>query len=319
LAKLKNQALGNYAWMRIIERAHLPQQVKTVGFILAINANADGSNARIGEERLADTAINTERYAQDCIAILRLLGLIEITKYGRLAKDANTYQLTTPGDHLPAIPMRRDHEGKPTNLDGAPRTGPLPKPLSVRPLLAQLQGEPMPDRPMPIERADTPDPDPTAPVDNPDGTGNPMPLRLVGGTEVTDEYRQPGAATDPVDNSTYRQRVADVPATGCGRTGNPVPPTNFFQLLPTNSPQATHSPTPNDQACGQPDDDTDPEADHARAVPAAMRPAVAAAAWRVAARRELEAADIPLTKRTVEIRAADLATRPDDAAADGAA
>lgn len=319
MAELKNQALGNYAWMRIIERAHLPQQVKVVAFILAINANADGSNARIGEERLADTAINTERYAQDCITILRLLGLIEITKYGRLAGDANTYQLTTPGADLPAIPMRRNPDGKPTNLDGTPRTGDLPKPLSVRPLLAQLQGEPLPERPMPIERADTPEPDPTGPVDNPDGTGNPVPLRLVGGTEVTDEYRQPGAATDPVDNSTYRQRVADVTATGCGRTGNPLPPTNFFQLLPTNSPQVTTSPTPDEPACGQTDDAADPEYEHARAVLAAMRPAVAAAAWRIAARRELEAAGTPLSKRAVEIRAAELATQPIDAAAGGAA
>ena len=46
MATLKHQALGNYAWMRVIERSHLPQQVKVVAFILAINANADGSGAR---------------------------------------------------------------------------------------------------------------------------------------------------------------------------------------------------------------------------------------------------------------------------------
>jgi hypothetical protein len=50
-----------------------------------------------------------------------------------------------------------------------------------------------------------------------------------------------------------------------------------------------------------------------------MRPTVAATAWRIAARRELEAADIPLTKRTVEIHAAHLATQPIDDAAGGAA
>ena len=320
MATLKHQALGNYAWMRVIERSHLPQQVKVVAFILAINANADGSGARVGEERLADTAICTERYVQDSIAVLKHLGLIEITRYGRLAHDANTYQLTTPGKDFPAIPMRRDVDGKPVNLDGTPRDGDLPKPLSVRPLRAQLQGEPMPDRPMPIDRADNPEPDPAPPVDNPDSTGNAVPLRLVGGTEATDEYRQPGAATDPVDNPAYRQRVADVPATGCGRTGNPVPPTNFFQLLPTNSPQATHSPTPDPAPCGQPDDDdADPEYEHAHTLLAAMRPAIAATAWRIAARRELEADDIPLTKRAVEIRAAHLATRPIDNAAGGAA
>lgn len=325
MATLKHQALGNYAWMRVIERAHLPQQVKVVAFILAINANADGSGARIGEERLADTAICTARYVQDSLDVLKHLGLVEITKYGRLAGDANTYQLTTPGQGFPAVPMRRDHEGNPINPDGTPRSEKLSKqskPLSVRPLLAQLQGEPLPDRPMPIERADNPDPDPAAPVDNPAGTGNPVPLRLVGGTEVTDEFRQPGAATDPVDNPAYRQRVADVSATGCGPTGNQVPPTNSYQLLPTNSPQATHSPTPNDQACGQPEDDedADPEYENAHAVLAAMRPTVAATAWRIAARRELEANDIPLSKRAVDIHAAYLATRPvAAAAADGAA
>lgn len=309
MAKLKNQALGNYAWMRVIERAHLPQQVKVVAFILAINANSDGSNARIGEERLADTSICDNRYAQDCIAVLKALGLIEITRYGRLAGDANTYQLTTPGADLPAIPMRRDQDGKRIHLDGTPRAEKekLPKPLSVRPLLAHLQGEPLPDRPMPIER-DDPEPDPESPVDNPDRTGNPVPLRLVPDPEATDEYPHPVADTDPVDNSTYRQPGADVPAPGCGRTGNPVPPTNLYQLLPTNSPEATHSPTPDEPPCGQPDDDTDPDYEHARTVLAAMRPSVAATAWRIAARRELQNADIPLTKRAVEIRAAALAT-----------
>lgn len=313
MAKLKHQAIGNYAWMRIIERADLPQQVKVVAFIIAINANQDGSNARVGEERLADTAICDERYAQDSVKVLRLLGLLEVIRYGRLAGDANTYQLTTPGGDLPAVPMRRDRDGKPINADGSARIGKRPKPPSTRPLLATLEGQEMPDRPMP-KLAGTGNPLPVPPVDNSDRTGNPLPLRLVKNPELTGEYRQPVAATETESTAPYRQRVADVSATGCGRTGNPLPPTNSYQLLPTNSPQATQSPTANDQACGKPEADADPEYDTAHAALAAIRPAVADA-WRRAARAELEAAGTPLTKRTVEIRAADLATHPTNGAA----
>lgn len=328
MATLKHQALGNYAWMQVIRRSDLPQQIKVVAFILGISADADGSNASCGQKRLGDEAICDERYARDSVQALELLGLIEVTRYGRTATDANTYQLTTPGGDLPGIPMRRDPKGVPLGLDGEPRVGKRPKPPALRPLLASLQGRQLPERPMPVERTGNPvsEPDPDVPVDNSDGTGNPVPLQLVEDPEPTDEYRQPGAATDPVDNQPYRQPVARVPATGCTSTGNPVPPTNLFLLLPTNSPQVTQSPTRDGDACGRSeevDEESEPppaddELDTARAVLAAMRPA-AATAWRVAGRRALEADGVPLTKRGVEIRAAHLATRPIDNAAGGAA
>ena len=315
VAKLRNQAIGNYAWMKLIRRADLPQQIKVVAFILGISADADGSNASCGQERLGDEAICDERYARDSVEALELLGLIEVTRYGRTATSANVYQLTTPGGDLPAVPMRRDHQGVPLDVDGQPRTGKRAKPPALRPLLATLQGRPVPERPMPTpDRTGNPvpEPQPSAPVDNSAGTGNPVPLRLVGGTEATDEYRQPGAATGPVDDHPYRQRVASVPATGCTRTGTGLPDTNSFQLLPTNSPQATPSPTTNDQACGRDDEvvaEEDAELTAARAALDAL-PAGAARAWRRAAQTELENAGVPLTRRVVEIRAAELATRP---------
>lgn len=306
MAQLQHQAIGNYAWMVWIRRSHLPQQIKTVGFVLATYADADGSNATVGQDRLADEAICDERYARDSLTALELLGLIEVTKHGRSAGDADTYQLTLPGAGFPAIPMRRDPRGVPLGADGQPRAGKRPKPLSLRPLLAELQGRPLPDRPMPIDR--TGDPSPEPPVDNPSSTGNPVPLRLVPDPDPTDEYRQPGAATEPDGDDSYRQRVSGVPATGCTGTGNPVPPTNLYQLLPNTSPQATPSLAPGTPACGQIQDDADPEFEAARTALAAMTP-LEVRAWRHIAEAELEGAGIPLTKRDVAIRTAEVATR----------
>jgi hypothetical protein len=315
VGELKNQATGNYPWMVYIRRSDLAQQIKAVAFVLATYADADGSNACVGQKRLADEAICDERYARDTLDALELLGLIEVTRRGRSANDANTYQLTMPGAGLPAIPMRRDRDGNPVNADGSPHVGKRTKPPALRPLLALLKGGTPPDRPMPdVDRTGNPvpEPEPDAPVDNPDGTGNPVPLRLVEDPELTDEYRQSGAGTDPGDADPYRQNPGAVPAKFHDRTGNGLPPTNLYQLLPTSSPQVTQSPTADDQACGKPDEvvaEEDPELATARAVLDAMRPA-AANAWRVVARRELETAGVPLTKRSVEIRAADVATRP---------
>lgn len=306
MGELKNQATGNYPWMVYIRRSDLAQQIKAVAFVLATYADADGSNACVGQKRLADEAICDERYARDSMEALELLGLIEVTKHGRLAGDANTYQLTMPGAGLPAIPMRRDRDGNPINADGLPHTGKRSKPPALRPLLAMLKGETPPDRPLPdVDR--TGNPVPEQPVDNPASTGNPVPLRLVDNSEATGEYRQSGAGTEHGDADPYRQNLEAIPAIFEGRTGNGLPPTNLYQLLPTSSPQVPHSPTPVAPVCGQADEvvaEEDPEFDTARAVLAAMRPA-AANVWRVTARRELETAGVPLTKRAVEIRAAE--------------
>lgn len=308
MGDLKNQATGNYPWMVYIRRSDLAQQIKAVAFVLATYADSDGSNACVGQKRLADEAICDERYARDSLDALELLGLIEVTKRGRSAGEANTYQLTMPGASLPAIPMRRDRDGYPINADGSPRRGSRPKPVALRPLLATLKGDVPPDRPLPdVDR--TGNPVPVEPVDNSEATGNPLPVRLVDGPEVTTEYRQSVAATEAAPADPYRQKSEAVPAKFHDRTGNGLPPTNLYQLLPTTSPQVTHSPTADDQACGQADEvlaEDDPELTTARDVLAAMRRPIANA-WRHAARRALEAAGEPLSHRAVEIRAAELA------------
>lgn len=311
MGDLKNQATGNYPWMVYIRRSDLAQQIKAVAFVLATYADKDGSNALVGQKRLADEAICDERYARDSLDALELLGLIEVTKRGRSAGDANTYQLTMPGAGLPAIPMRRDRDGNAINADGSPHVGKRTKPPALRPLLALLKGETPPDRPLPeVDR--TGNPVPVEPVDNPEATGNPVPLRLVDNSEATAEYRQSVAGTEPGDADPYRQNSGAVPAKFHDRTGNGLPPTNLYQLLPTNSPQATTSPTADDQACGKPDEvlaEGDPELAAARAVLDAL-PVGATRAWRRAAQAELEAAGVPLTHRAVAICAAELATRP---------
>ncbi|HEY0935899.1 MAG TPA: hypothetical protein VGD91_19435 [Trebonia sp.] len=311
MGELKNQATGNYPWMVYIRRSDLAQQIKAVAFVLATYADADGSGACVGQKRLADEAICDERYARDSLEALELLGLIEVTKRGRSAGDASSYQLTMPAAGLPAIPMRRDRDGYPINADGAPHVGKRAKPAALRPLLAVLKGDPVPDRPLPdVDR--TGNPVPVEPVDNSEATGNPVPLRLVDNSEVTAEYRQSVAGTEPGDADPYRQNPGAVPAKFHDRTGNGLPPTNLYQLLPTTSPQVTHSPTADDQACGQPDEvvaEEDPELTTARATLDALS-AGAARAWRRAAQTELETAGVPLTHRAVAIRAAELATAP---------
>lgn len=316
MGELKNQATGNYPWMVYIRRSDLAQQIKAVAFVLATYADADGSNALVGQKRLADEAICDERYARDTLDVLELLGLIEVTKRGRQAGDANTYQLTMPGAGLPAIPMRRDRDGNAVNADGSPHVGKRTKPPALRPLLAVLKGKSSPDRPMPeVDR--TGNPVPVEPVDNPEATDNPVPLRLVDNSEATDEYRQSGAGSELEDGDPYRQKTRAVPAKFHDRTGNGLPPTNLYQLLPTTSAQVTHSPTADDQACGQTDEvvaEEAPELATARAVLDAL-PVGAARAWRRAAQTELEAAGIPLTHRAVAIRAAELATESTNGAA----
>lgn len=312
MGELKNQATGNYPWMVYIRRSDLAQQIKAVAFVLATYADKDGSNACVGQKRLADEAICDERYARDSLDALELLGLIEVTKRGRLAGDANTYQLTMPGAGLPAIPMRRDRDGNAINADGSPLVGKrTSKPPALRPLLDVLKGKTPPDRPLPdVER--TGNPVPVETVDNPETTGNPLPLRLVDNSEATGEYRQSVAATEPSDAEPYRQNSGVVPAIFEGRTGNGLPPTNLYQLLPTSSSQVTQSPTADDQACGQTDEmvaEDDPELATARAVLDAL-PVGAARAWRRAAQTALEGADVPLTHRAVAIRAAELAVAP---------
>lgn len=281
MADLKHQPVGNYLWGVWIRRSDLPQIVKAVCGILLTYANPDGSNVRVSEETLADEAIISDvRYLRDVLHLLRHLGLIEITKYGRKLNVPDTYQLTVPGAGYPAIPMRRDPQGKPIGPDGQPcerdEKGKLvrAKPLALRPFLAALQGEPLPARSMPIEREpktptgngvpeqrDAADPAtgnavppqnpgapgtgnavPEDPVDNSAAPGNPLPEGPVENPGDGPGYRQPVAESDGPPDEAFRQRVASLPATGCHSSGNPLPVTNLDQLPPTNSPKATTSP-----------------------------------------------------------------------------
>ncbi len=260
MANPKHQPAGNYAWSRWIRRADLPQPTKVVALILGTYANKDGSNVRVGQDRLADEAGSDTRYVRDSLAILLHLGLLEITHKGRRAGDADTYRLTTPGPGHPPIPMRRDKNGAPIDSNGEPLTGRRPKALAVRPYLDALRGADTAARPMPIERPEDPeDPEPAS------ATGNALPPEPVDNSEISAEYRQPGAATKPPTTTPYRQPVADVPATRCPGTGNPLPPTNYYQLSTNELQLGDHLTSPIDQPCGKPTDPiTDAEYEAAR-------------------------------------------------------
>lgn len=297
---LKHQPIGNYAWMVIIRGSGLPDKTKLVALILATYADSDGSGACVGQERLADEAICDERYARDCLSILEVHGLIEVTRRGRRGGDADTYQLTTPGFLCPRLPKRRDPNGRRVDDDLLPFDGKRPMPLSVRPYLAAITGTPVPVREMPVfERG---------------GTG--VPVQDATGPVENHEYRHPSAGTGTQEPGPYRHWGPSVPALGATSTGTPVPPTNSYQLLPTNSPQVTNSPAAPLADVDNPESITETydlyEAAHA--VLAGLRPAEADH-WRRAARVELEAAGVRLDRHAVEVRAAEIATRPDLVAA----
>lgn len=247
--RLRHQPIGNYAWMVIIRRAELPQPTKVVALILATYAERDGSEACVGQERLADESMNDERYTRDSLKLLAELGLIELTRRGKRGGDADEYQLTTPGSGFPAIQMRRDPDGKPVDAEGLPFVGKRPKAVPVRARLAELTGTPVPVRQMPEgarTRAHTgngvPVPDPAETTD----TGNGVPVEPVDNPEEPPvdnaEYRQRGAGIEPKLADPYRHWEPPIPALGATGTGNGVPPTNLYQPLPTRSPQVSTSP-----------------------------------------------------------------------------
>jgi hypothetical protein len=300
---LRHQPIGNYPWMVLIRRAELPQPTKTVAFILATYADPDGSNACVGQERLADESMNEERYARDSLKLLAGLGLIELTRRGKRAGDADTYQLTTPGAGFAAVQMRRDPTGLPVDAEGRPLDGKRPKAASVRDRLAALTGTPVPVRKMP-EGARTGTGGPVEPVDN-----------RVGGPVDNPPYRPPSAGTGPDPADPYRPWGDAIPALGERHTGPPVPPTNLYQPSPTRSPQVSTSPglsTPdqNDHEVLSAQTITDDEYKTAYELLAAL-PAVDYELLLKIALDELHAGGIrdPPT-RLVIARAADIATRP---------
>lgn len=95
------EPLGRFDWERLLSACTLPRTTKLVGLLLAMYANADGSNAHPGRRRLAAWSQMTERAIEQHLTTLRNLGLIERIEKGhgnRFYRRADCYRLTVPVD-----------------------------------------------------------------------------------------------------------------------------------------------------------------------------------------------------------------------------
>lgn len=118
-----------FEWERIIRRARLGHDainhllehhsrkvsgptVKAVALALASYANADGSNARPGERKLALVLESSERSVNAALDVLEQVGLVDKVYDGRGSRSikASVYQLTIPDDLLDVVFMLNPKE-----------------------------------------------------------------------------------------------------------------------------------------------------------------------------------------------------------------
>lgn len=296
-------------WTDLVLRMDIPTQRKTVAFALAKFANADGTRVFPGQQKVADMAKLHLTNARAHIRALEAAGMLLVVKRGGGRNgDPHVYRLTRPAD-ITTLPLWLDpdmdryadgdddgaeeHRASALGEDGD--DGPECQP----PALGESQeqgalalGESVDNSSgTPVDNQETP----SADALHSDPVDTETPSVLARNTERFEDFHR--ALALPDQSST-----------------NPIPTqhpavlrkaTPSLALVPAihNDDEMTTEPEPTEQ---QPADD---ELDTARAVLDAMRPPVANA-WRVAARRELETAGVSLTKRSVDIRAADLATTP---------
>lgn len=309
MAKLTHQPIDKDDWIRIMRRAELPFTTKGIAAFLTFFADKDGSRVRPGEARLAVETGLTPRAIREHMDVLRAAGLIERVNRGTAVRGrADVYQLTVPGAGHEPVPMRTDPDGNRLTPE---------RPVRKR---AKKAAEPVPD-PVTEAAAAPEDTGTVVPETDPlTGTGVPVDNPVTGtGVPVDDEtYRNRGAGNVLKLVTTYRNHGSDLPEPLSRLTGTGVPPTTHttHDHPSIGSLQVGTSPTepslinpgnPNEVDQGSGTANGDAELEAAQAVLAAMRRPVADA-WRHAARAELEADDIPLSRRAVEIRAAELAT-----------
>lgn len=241
---LKNTPMGRFDWERVIARAELPSITKAVAMFIAMRANMDGSSAHPGERWLADVLGKTDRYIRAQIELLRSLGLIERTAFGRVDEGFDTYQLTVPAaDDIP-LRMRLNPNGH----RYIPRPEPKPRPRKAKDG-PDATGSPLPEAGSDAD-ATTGSPLPVDGPADPTATGSPLP-----------EVDAPTGSGLPVDNSGYRNQASGsgTPdgdggsrATGNGlpsyrKPGADLPEAGFRQGDPyqpsttTGSPYATNS------------------------------------------------------------------------------
>jgi hypothetical protein len=303
-------------WTDLVLRMRIPSRRKTVAFALAKFANADGSRVFPGQGKVADMAGLHETNARTHIRALVSVGMLTVVKRGGGRGGATTtYRLSRPAD-ITTLPLWLDPEMNRIEEGGG--DGPEEHRAS-----ALDEGGSDAREQQPLALGDYPKQKAPAlggSVDNPAEN-------LVDNSETQSaDAPHSDAPADEIPSDTARNTerygekyralaLPDLPKTSPRPTQHPAG-------LPKTTPSLVLvPPIHNDdeviaesEAPKPPDDDFEA----ARTILAAMRRPVADA-WRHAARTALETAGTPLSKRTVEIRAADLAAAAAEQATNGVA
>lgn len=288
-------------WTDLVLRMDIPTQRKAVAFALAKFANADGTRVFPGQKKVADMAKLHETNARAHIRALVAVGMLIVVKRGGGRNgDPHVYRLTRPAD-ITMLPlwldpeMNRyeddDEEHEPSALGEEDDDGPeyQAPPLGE----TQEQGA--------SALGESVDNSSGTPVDNPETPSADALHSNAANTET------PSVSERNTERFEHFHRALALPDQSSTNPRPTQPPAGLPKVTPSlalvppihNDDEMTTKPEP-------PTPPADPEYDTARAALAAMRRPVADA-WRHAARAELETAGIPLSKRSVEIRAADLA------------
>lgn len=265
-------------WLDLVLRMDIPPQRKTVAFALAKFGNSDGTRVFPSQQKVADMAGLHETNARKHIRALTDAGMLTIVRRGGGRGGAtNTYRLTRPAD-ISTLPLWLDPDMN--RVDDSPEQHASALGVSV-------------------DNSDS------GPVDNPE---------TPSAGALHSEDPAPGIPSVSAINTErlgpeYRAlALGDLPKTSPRPPQNPAGSPNATPLLALVPPLRN-----DDESITQPEPPAIPTADDfeaGREVLATMSRAVADR-WRRDAERELLAAGIPLDRRAVTIRAADLATRPD--------
>lgn len=283
-------------WIDLVLRMDMPPQRKSVAFALSRFADPDGTKVFPGQGKVADMAGLHETNARKHIRALLAAGMLTMVKRGGGRGGAtNTYRLSRPAD-ITTLPLWLDPEMNRAEDD-----------VSVAEEYRALTlGEDAPTSQKQEASAlgVSVDNSTAAPVDN---SATPSADALHSGP-VDEGIPSVSAINTERFGPEYRAlALPDQPKT------NPLPTQPPAGLRNATTSLALVPPVHNDDGMAEGLQGTpvpiDPELEAAQKALIALKP-VASGAWQIAARTELEAAGVPLTRRAVVIRAAELASAP---------
>lgn len=289
-------------WIDLVLRMNIPPQRKAVAFALSSFANTDGTKVFPGRQKLADMAGLHETNARKHVKALLDAGMLEMVKRGGGRGGAtNTYRLTRPTD-ITTLPLWLDPDMNRTE-DGAAV-------VDEYRALALSETDAADAEQRALTLGVSVDNSTATPVDNSETAG----ADARNSDPVDNEIPSVSARNTERSVQEYRAlALPDQPKTNPRPTQPPAGSPNATTSLALVPPIHNDDEAINGTAQGTPV--LDVELDKAYTTLLALKPA-ASGAYQIAAREGLEAAGIPLTKRAVTIRAAELATGQ---AAEGAA